>query len=251
MTVHIQFATSLWLGVLVVSFLSATPTVAETSGISGFSGMDNGKYCSNAGFSCHSTEDITHEPTVRFDGPTHLDPGAVGNYRFVVTSGAPETQIAAGLDVAASNGTLIVVAGQQTQLLDGDITHTGPKENGANDEAAWEFQWQAPATPGTYVLFGAGNSVDFFGSPSGDLAAITTLMVNVGDVEPTPTATPLPCPGDCNGNGAVAVNELVAGVNIALGSATVDVCLACDTDGDDNVSVSELIAAVRRALDGC
>jgi hypothetical protein len=235
----------------VVSFVSAPLALAETSGISGVSGMDNGKYCSNAGFSCHSTEDITREPTVRFEGPTQLDPGAVGNYRFVVTSGAPETQIAAGLDVAASNGTLIVVAGQQTQLLEGEITHTGPKDNDANDEAAWEFQWQAPVTPGTSILFGAGNSVDFFGSPSGDLAAITTMMVTVGDVGPTPTATPLPCPGDCNGNGAVAVNELVAGVTIALGSAPVDVCIACDTNGDGAVSVSELIAAVRRALDGC
>ena len=251
MKVQIRFATSLCLALVGLSFLPVTPTVAETSGISGFSGMDNGKYCSNAGFSCHSTEDITREPTVRFEGPTQLDPGAIGNYRFVVTSGAPETQIAAGLDIAASSGTLIVVADQQTQLLEGELTHTGPKDNDASDEAAWEFQWQAPETPGTYILFGAGNSVDFFGSPSGDLAAITTVMVNVGDVQPTPTATPLPCAGDCNGNGEVAVNELVAGVNIALGSATVAVCMACDTDGDGHVSVSELIAAVRRALDGC
>ena len=211
--------------------------------------MDNGKYCSNAGFSCHSAEDITRAPTVRIEGPTQLDPGATATYRFVVTSDAPETQIAAGLDVAASGGILIVVPGQQTQRLDGEITHTGPKENDAGGEAAWEFQWQAPVTPGTHILFGAGNSVDFFGSPSGDLAAITTLMVNVGEVQPTPT--PLPCAGDCNGNGSVAVNELVAGVNIALGSAAVDVCSACDTNGNGSVSVNELIAAVRRALDGC
>jgi hypothetical protein len=246
MTIQAQFATPLSLCVFLVSGLSS-PAAGETSGIAGFSAMDNGKSCSNAGFSCHSTEDITRAPTVRFEGPTQLDPGATASYRFVVASGAPETQIAAGLDVAASSGMLIVVPGQQTQLLDGEITHTGPKENDASGEAAWEFNWQAPATPGTSILFGAGNSVDFFGSASGDLAAITTLMVNVGDVQPTP----LPCAGDCNGNGSVTVNELVAGVNIALGSAAVAVCTACDTDRDGSVSVSELIAAVRRALDGC
>ena len=251
-TARHQFGTPVCLGVLVVTFLLVTrPVRAETSGISGFSGIDNGKFCGNAGFSCHSTEDITREPTVRFEGPTRLDPGAVGTFRFVVESNAPETQIAAGLNVAASEGTFIVVAGQQTQLLDGEITHTGPKENDASGEAAWEFQWQAPTAPGTYVLFGAGNSVDFFGSPSGDLAAITTVMVSVGDVAPTPTPTPIPCAGDCNGNGSVAVNELIAAVNIALGSAAVETCPACDTNASGTVSVNELIAAVRRALNGC
>lgn len=245
------------IAVLVIA-LAALPAQAETNGIARFSGMSGGSFCSNAGFGCHEADDISRKPTVRFDGPTQLDPGAVGTFRFVVVSGAPQTQIAAGLDVAASGGRLIVVAGQQAKLLDGEITHTGPKDNDENGEAAWEFQWQAPTRPGNHVLFGAGNSVDFFGNPGGDLAAITTLMVAVGDV-PTPTVTAVPtatpplvaCAGDCDGNGAVAVNELIAGVNIALDLAAVDLCLACDTDDDSRVSINELIAAVSRALSGC
>ena len=59
------------------------------------------------------------------------------------------------------------------------------------------------------------------------------------------------CTGDCNGDGVVAVNELVAGVNIALGSAAVSSCPAFDANGDGQVTVNELIQAVNAALNGC
>ncbi len=68
---------------------------------------------------------------------------------------------------------------------------------------------------------------------------------------PTPTIVPGPCYGDCNGNGAVAINELVIAVNIALGNATVDACSIADDDGNGQVSISELVKAVNRALYGC
>ncbi len=54
--------------------------------------------------------------------------------------------------------------------------------------------------------------------------------------------------GDCNGNLVVAVNELVLGVGMALGTSPVAKCRAFDRDGDAVVSVSELVAAVREAL---
>ncbi len=59
------------------------------------------------------------------------------------------------------------------------------------------------------------------------------------------------CPGDCNGDGAVTVNELVLGVNIAFGSAAVTQCASLDASGDGTVTVSELIGAVNSALGGC
>jgi hypothetical protein len=61
----------------------------------------------------------------------------------------------------------------------------------------------------------------------------------------------LACPGDCDGDGIVAVNELVLAVAVALGSADVDRCSAADRDGDGEVAIEELIAAVNVALDGC
>ena len=65
---------------------------------------------------------------------------------------------------------------------------------------------------------------------------------------PTPPAS---CPGDCNGDGSVAINELITGVNIALGSAPLATCAAFDTSGDGTVAINELISAVNVALAGC
>jgi hypothetical protein len=59
------------------------------------------------------------------------------------------------------------------------------------------------------------------------------------------------CAGDCDGNGTVAINELIRCVSIALGQAEVEICSAIDTNGMGDVSISELIAAVRAGLDGC
>jgi hypothetical protein len=59
------------------------------------------------------------------------------------------------------------------------------------------------------------------------------------------------CVGDCDEDGFVVVNELVTGVNIALGIVPVSACAAFDRDDDNGVSVDELVAAVANALKGC
>jgi hypothetical protein len=59
------------------------------------------------------------------------------------------------------------------------------------------------------------------------------------------------CAGDCNGNGVVAINELISGVRISLGEAALSSCPAFDTNGNGQVSIGELIQAVNAALDGC
>ena len=61
----------------------------------------------------------------------------------------------------------------------------------------------------------------------------------------------LACGGDCDGDGAVAIDELVRGVGIALGGSALEACPAFDTDGDGAVAINELIAAVDAALSGC
>jgi len=66
---------------------------------------------------------------------------------------------------------------------------------------------------------------------------------------------PLPataqCTGDCNGDGAVTVNEIVIGVNIALGSTPLSSCAVFDGDGSGDVAITELIRAVNFALTEC
>lgn len=59
------------------------------------------------------------------------------------------------------------------------------------------------------------------------------------------------CPGDCGRNGEVTVDELILGVNIALGSALLDQCNAMDSGGDGEVTINELVSAVNAALNGC
>jgi ELWxxDGT repeat protein len=59
------------------------------------------------------------------------------------------------------------------------------------------------------------------------------------------------CVGDCDADGRVTVEELIRGVNIALGLDTADSCSALDGNGDDVVSVDELVSAVNHALRGC
>lgn len=59
------------------------------------------------------------------------------------------------------------------------------------------------------------------------------------------------CPGDCNGDFEVTVNELVLGVGIALGQNAVAQCPAIDRDGDGEVTIDELLAAVSAALNSC
>ena len=78
-----------------------------------------------------------------------------------------------------------------------------------------------------------------------------------GETTPTPTPTGAPtgtvsfCVGDCEGNGMVAINELVLGVNIALGSAPIGDCPAFDCQNNGTVPVNCLVQAVNNALDGC
>lgn len=71
---------------------------------------------------------------------------------------------------------------------------------------------------------------------------------------PTPTPSPMPtpaCPGDCNGDGAVTVDELVRGVRMALLLEEVQAACGFDRNGDARVTVEELISAVEHLLSGC
>lgn len=70
----------------------------------------------------------------------------------------------------------------------------------------------------------------------------------------TPTAPSTPaatCRGDCDGDRAVAINELVIAVTIALGGQPLATCPSLDSSTDGTVEINELIVAVANALDGC
>jgi hypothetical protein len=78
------------------------------------------------------------------------------------------------------------------------------------------------------------------------------LLAN-GYLEPSqPARAPLPViiaePGDCNGDDRISINELVLGVSIALGRRSLDDCIPFDGNGDGTVRIAELIRAVAAAL---
>lgn len=103
-------------------------------------------------------------------------------------------------------------------------------------------------------------------SCAGGVAASETFSVvaTVGDSSPVgnaaspnfavesgfPSAQPA-CAGDCNGDEWVTVDELLTAVNIALGMRPVDGCVVSDLNLDGRVTVDELLTAVNRALEGC
>jgi hypothetical protein len=58
------------------------------------------------------------------------------------------------------------------------------------------------------------------------------------------------CVGDCNGNDVVTINELILGVNIALGTQPVSACPAF-ANAQDMVNIAQLIKGVNNALNGC
>jgi hypothetical protein len=66
-----------------------------------------------------------------------------------------------------------------------------------------------------------------------------------------PGADAQTCVADCDQDGTVAVNEIITGVNILLGSADVAQCPSADCNGDAVVTVACLVQAVNGALGGC
>ena len=70
-------------------------------------------------------------------------------------------------------------------------------------------------------------------------------------VSATPTLSQSTCVGDCDGHGTVTVDELVIGVNVALGNLQLALCPAFDRDHNNKVTVDELVLGVNAALNGC
>lgn len=67
----------------------------------------------------------------------------------------------------------------------------------------------------------------------------------------SPSPSPTRCPGDCDGHGGVVVSELVTLVGVALGLQPIGLCTAGDVDRNGVVTVDEILAAIRSALNGC
>ena len=59
------------------------------------------------------------------------------------------------------------------------------------------------------------------------------------------------CPGDCNLDGKVDVNELISAIGVSLDSSSLALCVTSDVNGDGAVTIDELLRAIGGALNGC
>jgi hypothetical protein len=59
------------------------------------------------------------------------------------------------------------------------------------------------------------------------------------------------CPGDCDGNGVVSVDEVLRQIGISLGGVPVSSCPAGDANGNGVITIDEVLATVNAALGGC
>jgi DNA-binding beta-propeller fold protein YncE len=64
-------------------------------------------------------------------------------------------------------------------------------------------------------------------------------------------APPGNCVGDCNGNGEVAIGELVTGINIASDILPLEACPSFDASDDGLVTIDEIMTGVNDGLYGC
>jgi hypothetical protein len=87
------------------------------------------------------------------------------------------------------------------------------------------------------------------------LAALGGVLVLARNHQPvgalTSGTSSILCAGDCNDDGTVTVDEVLVGVNIALGMLPPDRCVPLDTDASNSVTVDEILLAVTAALEGC
>ncbi len=100
-----------------------------------------------------------------------------------------------------------------------------------------------------------GDGIDNLLPSSGDAHILSGAELSrlAGKVVAMPTATPTPptCVGDCDGDGEVTIAELIRAVRQLLLPVTGLSCPAVDGNGDGFVTVNELIQAVNNALNGC
>jgi len=137
------------------------------------------------------------------------------------------------LPLAASGATLDILGPTATATETGTETET-PTETSTPTETETPTDTPTPSDTATATVTPP---------PSATRTATAT---------PSASATVRPaCVGDCNGEGAVDVAELVRAVNVALGSLPVAQCAAADANRDGRVTIDELVSAVRAALEGC
>ena len=137
---------------------------------------------------------------------------------------------------------------QRLRLFVGDIT---PPVATFDDGRIVTCTFQVKGTATTQPL--AADRLNI-GDAHGDVFGSQAVSSGASILVPTPTPAPSTrtfCPGDCNGDGDVLVNELTVAVRIMAGEVALSECPAADADGDGEVFVTDITRAVISLGSGC
>ena len=182
--------------------------------------------------------------TVSLASTGHAVAGVQNDIRFDATAvavnpsdGHPDCQInpATGKLLSAS----LLDAGSRLRAIVYSLDDQSPISDGALYTCTFSILEATP--PGDYPLI-ASNVVVADAS-----AATLDSVAQDGAISVAASQ----CAGDCNGDGAVTVDDLVKAANIALGAAAVGTCPAADLDHDGEVIITEILTAVLNAQSGC
>ncbi len=100
-----------------------------------------------------------------------------------------------------------------------------------------------------YTLVTGGTPAAFSGSALfNDPTGVPQQVSIAGDQL---CAGPPVCIGDCDGDGAVTIDDILYLITIPLGGGDIQTCAAGDADGSGTVTVDEIVTAVNNALNGC
>lgn len=158
-----------------------------------------------------------------------------------------------------SNDNCRFVSPVGTPVKDSNLSSDGTCSFGASrdDVTISNIVLRENGGPTQTVLFDADSPTVDRGTPNGcpptDQRGAPRPFGTSCDVGATEFGADIPisCGGDCDGDGSVAISELIAAVNVALGSAAYDTCADADADRSGAVAINDLITAVNAALGGC
>lgn len=163
----------------------------------------------------------------------------VGSYTWTSTENLV-ADIQGWVDTPETNFGWILI-GNEGEL--GTAKRFDSRENAAEVRPRLEIEFEPPAATSTATP--SRTSTPTPTATPGTTATATLTRT------PTETPTPGPCVGDCNGDGGVTVDELVIGIDVALESLPLAECNDLNDDGNDQVTIDEVVLAVASAVFGC
>lgn len=190
--------------------------------------------------------------TVQVTGTQNAVPGvpnngtAVGTITWTVPGDAPDTLFYICQFHAAMTGTIRIVGDTATST---PVTPSTPTATRTDTRTPTRTP-SSTSTP-TDTVTAVSTATRTPSSTPTESPAPTGTNTPTATNTPTEASTSGPCAGDCNQDRAVTVDELMKDIDVALGRTAWAACRFADLDRDGQVTVDEVVQAVRAALDGC